>query len=143
MIIYDYVAANDPWGSKSLLHSYGFPTGPDIDDGDNLAQALNDLHAEFGQEVMEKLIEMHPDYKLIVEAVSAKDIVSREKKSGGCGCGGGCKHKGQAAVASKLAEQSQTSASNNGWQLHQGNLFLIAATLILAVAIIVTNKNNS
>lgn len=140
MTLYDYVAINDPHGAKLLIQSYGYPLPGNVEDEDVLAMCLNNLVAAEGDEALSDIIEMHPDGKLIIEKYSAKDMVRKEKSDkSGCGCGGKCGK--QKAVSAAPVDTSQTQSS--GWQLHQGNLFLIAATLILAVAIITTNKQSS
>ena len=85
---------------------------------------------------------MHPDKDLILEKCGQRAIVQSEAKSpppaGGCGCGGKC--KGEKSVADNYINYATEHANNNLTPLHQGNIFLIGAAFLLAVAIIVSNK---
>lgn len=124
MTIYDYIAINDPDFVRVICNKYGYSI-QNVQTVDQLGVCLQQIVAEEGEGVFREIVDQHPDKDLILEmyASEAATAAPGEKK---CKCDG----KG-----SKVQEYLQAASGSNG--LQQGNLFLIAAALILAVAIIV------
>lgn len=139
MNIYDYVAMADPIGSKLLINSMGYSLPDNVDDPGELSQNLNDLVASEGDKALAAIVDIHPDKELILEKTSQQKMVKAETaRTGGCGCGGKC--KGESSVSQGYVADAQANQGASLMPLHQGNIMLIGAAFLLAVAIIVSNK---
>lgn len=127
MDIYQYIAYSDPYLAKDVCNRFGFETNQARTE-DDMADALKQLVSEHGREALAAIVDVHPDKEVILELTGSKNSLSKD-----CGC------KDKKPV--KTAE-SYVHAAQNGFTLQQGNTFLIAAALILAVAII-SSSNKS
>lgn len=121
MNVYQYIAQNNPDVARSVCTQFGLEF-TNVSTVDDLAQCLETTVAQEGEPALRLIMEEHPDKDLILELFSGQSGQSK------CKCSG---EKKSASVDKYVA------AAQGGNQTHQGNLFLIAATLILAVAIIV------
>lgn len=136
--IYQYIAANDPVGSQAICNKYGYAI-QNVQSSDDLASCLMDLVGEVGDPALTDIASIHPDLDLLVEKFgSAAGDAGSFAKPGGCGCGGDCGGDHGPASKKYLAEAGN---QQNMFSVHQGGIFIIAATLILAVAIISNNKS--
>ena len=130
--MYEYIAYNNPQGALGVLRSYGYR----IRDKRNLGGALRKLVAEHGEPALRKITELHPDKELIMDVYSHAD--------GGCGCG--CNGNSQ-NLSSSFKENfygadgaaTQPTKSSDSLAM-QTNTFLLVATIIIAAAIITSNK---
>jgi hypothetical protein len=128
--IYEYVASNSPQEARAICNKYGYSI-PENANWSDVAQALDDLVVTDGAQPFYDILSLHPDKDVIIERYAgssqmqpaANASAPAEKK---CSC------KGKAV--DKYLDQGTTGI------LHQGNLLLIGGILILAVAIVATNK---
>jgi hypothetical protein len=127
MTIYDYVAGTNPSESTRIINSFGYSVSDNRDMGANLRH----LVAQEGEPALKAVLNAHPDKDVILEAFSVPKMEPQES----CSCNGkkcSCKRDDYAnASGSESAGITQASLS-----AHQTNVFLFAAALILAVAII-------
>jgi hypothetical protein len=125
MDLYTYVAGSNPYQAKAIIHKYGYST-TNVKSPEDLGICLKKVVSYEGENAFFDVLESHPDKGVLVERYSKKEDV----KSLGCGCSG---HKEQYMNASGDAENKQTSI------VGQTSVFILAAALLLAAAIIVKN----
>jgi hypothetical protein len=126
--IYQYIAFTDPYIAKSICSKFGMDTAQAQDEAD-MAECLRIVVAENGAEALSAIVDVHPDKDLILE-MKAPKTASKD-----CGC------KKSTKTTEAYIESAQSS--QNGF-LHQGNTFLFAGIIIVAVALIVSsNKSKS
>lgn len=126
MTIYDYIATNNPSESSRIINSFGYS----VSDPGDMSANLRYLVTQEGEPALKAILNAHPDKDIILEAFSAPMVepqTSCNCKGRNCSCG-----RGDFANASG-SENGITQASMSA---HQTNVFLFAAALILAVAII-------
>lgn len=129
MDIYQYIAISRPDAANDLCRKFGYDVA-NANDEVGLANCLKQLVALEGEPALQELAILHPDKDLILEMFSQPMGLMQEKKSSGCKC------KEKTATAQYV---EAAHASNANPQLQQGNLFLLGAILIVAVAIIAKN----
>ena len=129
--IYEYVAANDTYAAKAVVSKYGYSL-VNADTPAAIAVCLEQLVAEQGELALRDVAALHPDKDLIVEFFGQPAPAAAPTKDGGCGCKG---KKDQGAVEAYIHQ-----AQHNSGFLQQGNTFLFAGVLILAVALIATSS---
>lgn len=126
MTIYDYIANSNPSASSRIINSFGYS----VSDPNDMSSNLRYLVTQEGEPALKAILDAHPDKDVILEAFSAPEVepkMSCNCKGRNCSCG-----RGDFANASG-SENGITQASMSA---HQTNVFLFAAALILAVAII-------
>lgn len=122
--IYQYIAENDQNGCKMIANQYGYSLA-DVQTADDMADVLEDLVAREGETAFYQVLDMHPDKQVILEVYGKREMSNAaqpQQAAAPCGC------KDKAA--------KHGSMLNQGFTMQQGNLFLIAAALLLSVAII-------
>lgn len=129
MDIYSYVAANNPYQAKAILHKWGYSM-TNVRTTDDLGICLKKLvHAE-GQDAFMDIVNSHPDKALIAEVYqmqSKENNPDNYKNCSGDSCA--CKNKEYLSFDASKDRPSAIAA--------QTNVFILAAALILAAAIIV------
>jgi hypothetical protein len=126
MTIYDYIANSSPSESSRIINSFGYS----VSDPASMSSNLRYLVTQEGEPALKAILDAHPDKDIILEAFGAPKVepqMSCNCKGRNCSCG-----RGDYANASG-SENGITQASMSA---HQTNVFLFAAALILAVAII-------
>lgn len=98
---------------------------------DDVATCLEILVAQEGESAFRDIMALHPDKDIIVELGGSQQASTTQKESGCKDCGGKKDSNIQAAI--------QAAQQNTGFTMHQGNTFLFAGVLILAVAIVATS----
>jgi hypothetical protein len=132
--IYQYIASNDPYSAKSICNKYGYSL-KDVQTANDLAVCLEQLVAVEGEAAFKDIVALHPDKDLIVDLYGTQvQAASAQKADGSCK---GCSKKSDSTVQAYL----QAAQQNSGHSLQQGNTFLFAGVLILAVALIATAKS--
>jgi len=126
MDIYTYVASSNPYQAKSILHKYGY-SAVGVSTTEDLGVCLKKLVAREGEVALNDVLESHPDKGIIIEKFSVKD--EHKNCSGNCKCG----EKGYHNFGGNT-DTAKTSQSSN-----QTSVFILAAALMLAAAIIVKN----
>jgi len=121
MTIYEYIARSNPYGSAQVIQSYGYRIVDKKRMGDNLRQ----LVAQEGEGALRDIVALHPDKDIILE-VYGKDS-SKETFMGADGLL-------QSAIVGQTASQQSSDSTKLAMQT---NAMLIAATVIIAAAIIV------
>jgi hypothetical protein len=134
MDIYQYVTANNPYFTRSLINKYGYG----FNRGGNLSLALQQLVKNEGQPVLESIIENHPDRDLFEDYFASKhNIGSESEKKLGCngGCSG-CAAKREPAPAyvgftgvPQAIEESKSITSST-------SVIILAAAMLITVGII-------
>lgn len=129
-ILYQYVATSDPYAVRAICNKYGYSLANiSPDDDAALAACLQQVVMENGQSALLDIVAIHPDKDLILEA---NNVTTAAASGTAAKTPCGCQDKEKSAMAQYLP--ADPSASNS--MTSQGNLFLLAAALILAVAII-------
>ena len=132
MNFYEYIAKTNPSGAKKVINEFGYR----VVDGRRMGENLRMLVAQEGEPALRAIAEMHPDKELLLEVFAPKD--------GDCGC----KKKGESFMGADgvlssavLSNNQQQQAQSDSTKLAmQTNAMLIAATIIIASAIIVSKK---
>jgi hypothetical protein len=127
--IYQYVAANDTYGAKAVVNKYGYSL-QNADTADAVGACLEQLVAAEGEPALRDIAALHPDKDLLVSLFAQPSTPGTISESD-CGC-----KKKDSAIDQYLHSAQQS----NGFSLAQGNTFLFAGVIILAVAIIATHK---
>lgn len=128
--VYQYIAANDPYGAKAVCNKYSYQM-QNVQTTDDVATCLEQLVAQEGESAFRDVMALHPDKDIILELGGSQKQTATQKTDGGCkDCGGKSSSKIEAAI--------QAAQQNTGY-MHQGNTFLFAGVLILAVAIVATS----
>jgi hypothetical protein len=128
--LYQYVASNDTYAAKAICSKYGYSL-QNADTPEAIAVCLEQLVAAEGEPALRDIAALHPDKDLLVSLYGQSQPASTTE--GGCGC------KGKKDTSSMDA-YIHTAQQNTGFSLQQGNTFLFAGVIILAVAIIATSK---
>ena len=126
MTIYDYIANSNPSASSRIINSFGYS----VSDPSDMSSNLRYLVTQEGEPALKAILDAHPDKDIIIETFGTPKMepqTSCNCKGRNCSCG-----RGDFANASG-SENGITQASMSA---HQTNVFLFAAALILAVAII-------
>lgn len=131
--IFEYVAANNPVGARAIINKYGY-TAVGVETAADLGEMLKQSIMEVGMPGFKDVLAIHPDRELLMEDFAEKSPLAPPSSTSGCGCGGGCGKKagGKSATEDYVSSMQQST----GLSLQQGNIFLIGAALILAVAIV-------
>lgn len=79
MTIYEYVAAKNPIGAKTVLNSFGEKAVPRPD---ILARQLANSVNKHGKEALFRIASVHPDLNLVTEYNKVANPISKED----CGC---------------------------------------------------------
>ena len=127
MDLYTYVAGSNPYQAKAIIHKYGYST-TNVKSPEDLGICLKKVVSYEGENAFFDVLESHPDKGVLVERYSKKE--EYKNYSGDCGCS---KSKENYTNASGNAENKQISI------VGQTNVFILAAALLLAAAIIVKN----
>ena len=126
MDIYTYIANNNPYQAKSILHKYGYSI-KDVKDNNDLGKCLKMLVGYEGEDALNDVLDSHPDKNVIVERYQSTQTTEKNF-NGGCGC-----HKcstSDIAYSNFMGMESMSKSSK------EVSIFIIASALILASAII-------
>lgn len=145
MTIYEYVAAKNPIGAKTVLNSFGEKAVPRPD---ILAKQLAESVNKYGKEALYRIAAVHPDLELVSEYY--KQSSSLEKAAKGeseesCGC----KNKeseslfssaeGQEikkAVENLSLKQDQLANTPKETKSDSKDLMIIGAIVVVALALV-------
>ncbi len=119
--IFQYVAENDEYAARSICNKHGFAM-QNADTPDAMAVCLEQLVSEVGEPAMVDIVNVHPDKDLILEVYATSKGGVEEKK---CNCN-----------KKKAMQEYVNGGKSEGFLSSQGNLFIIAAALLLSVAVI-------
>lgn len=125
MNIYSYVAAANPYHAKAILHKYGYKA-TNIKNSEDLGICLQKLVVAEGEAALQDIIDGHPDREIIVEQFSVKQKDDYKNYSGDCPC----RHREQYWNFDARSDKPSSVTKET-------NVFILAAALILAAAIIV------
>lgn len=132
MDIYTYIATSNPYGSRAILHKYGYGIRG-VSNAKDLGKCLQQLVQKEGESAFYDVLDHHPDKELLAEYQELKQAKKEpQPHSNACGCGG--------TAYMNFAGAMQTAAStnqNNSSREFSG--YIIAAALILGAAIIAKN----
>lgn len=123
--IYEYIAANDTYAAKVVCNKYGYSL-QGAETPAQIGYCLEQLVAAEGEAAFRDIVALHPDKGLLVDLYGTP---VQQSASEGCGC----KKKSESKTIEAMVHSAQ---QNTGHTLHQGNTFLFAGVLILAVALI-------
>ena len=129
MDIYTYIAASNPYQAKAILHKYGYKM-QNVRTESDLGQCLKKLVAYEGEDALQDILESHPDRGILVEKYGSENKSNDVNFSGGCKCG--C-HGGNA----ELMYRNFTGSEGGSKTVKEVGVYIIAASLLLAAAIIV------
>lgn len=127
MDLYTYVAGSNPYQAKAIIHKYGYST-TNVKSPEDLGICLKKVVSYEGENAFFDVLESHPDKNVIAERYTKKE--EYKNASGGCGCNS---HKENYMNASGDAENKPSAI------VGQTSVFILAAALLLAAAIIVKN----
>jgi hypothetical protein len=125
---YQYVASNDTYAAKAICSKYGYSL-QNADSPNAIAVCLEQLVAAEGEPALRDIASLHPDKDLLVSLYGQQQPASSEA---GCNC--------NSKKDSSMDAYIHSAQQNTGFSLQQGNTFLFAGVIILAVAIIATSK---
>lgn len=125
MNIYSYVATTNPYHAKAILHKYGYKA-TNVRNAEDLGLCLKQLVAVEGETALKDVIEGHPDKGLIVEQFGIVKNEDFKNYTGDCPCR--CRER----FNSFDAKGDKPSAITR-----ETNVYILAAALLLAAAIIV------
>lgn len=142
MNIYTYLAETNPSMAKAICHKYGY-TVTNVRNSKDLGVCLEKLVSEEGEEPFKDVVRNHPDKDVILE-VCAENYVKKvplEPYMNATGYHNGCQcpncRRQQEFVNYSGAEETQQKSN---FSTSQANIFIMASALILAVAIVSTNR---
>lgn len=127
MDLYTYVAGSNPYQAKAIIHKYGYST-TNVKSPEDLGICLKKVVSYEGENAFFDVLESHPDKNVLAERYTKKE--EYKNYSGDCGCN---KSKENYTNASGDAENKPSSI------VGQTSVFILAAALLLAAAIIVKN----
>jgi hypothetical protein len=131
MDIYTYVATCNPYQAKSILHKYGY-SAKNIKSENDLGVCLKQLVASEGEDAFIDVLESHPDKGVIIEKyVSENKKDDYKNQSGSCGC--------NHAMERHYMNFNGQNDNRQSSVTKETNVFILAAALMLAAAIIVKN----
>jgi hypothetical protein len=135
MDLYTYVATSNPYQAKAILHKYGY-SATGVKNNADLGICLKKLVSSEGEDALNDILECHPDKGILLERfATVKEAKDSSKNCSGEGCN--CKsHTQEKAYMnfSGIGEKQSPSAI-----AQQTSIFILAAALLLAAAIIVKN----
>lgn len=126
MDIYSYIGNTNPRLCLGLIRSYGYTYDPE---SVNVPHAMRQLVSQEGEQAFYDMLEFHPDKDLFMEYADQKLNVSGGSKSHECDCPSCQQNK-------YLNASGQTAAIIS----NQTNLFTIFGAMLVAGAILITNK---
>jgi hypothetical protein len=125
MNFYEYIARANPYGAKAVINQFGYKVVDPRRMGDNLRM----LVAQEGEPALKAIADIHPDKDLFVELYGQKECDC--KKESFLGTDG--------LMTSAVLGNNQQQSDSTKLAL-QTNAMLIAATIIIAAAIIVSKR---
>ena len=131
--MYDYIASNNTEGAVALCNKYGY--NPNPSDIQEISESLKSIVADNGEEGLNSIIDIHPEKEIFVHFIKV-----RPAGTCGDGCTGSFYKDAQRMLQSYPTlgadgTQSSMQPANLGI-ISQTNIFIIAAALLLAVAVI-------
>lgn len=130
MDIYTYVATCNPYQAKSILHKWGY-SAKNIKSDNDLGVCLRQLVANEGEDAFIDILESHPDKGVIVEKYAIEKKDDYKNHSGSCGC--------NYAMERHYMNFNGQNDNKQSSVTKETNVFILAAALMLAAAIIVKN----
>lgn len=125
MSIYTSVASSNPYHAKAVLHKYGYKA-TNVRTTEDLGLCLQKLVAAEGEPALKDIAEGHPDKGLLLEMFSIEKKDDFKNYSGDCPCR--CRERFMSFDAKSDKPSSVT---------RETNIYILAAALLLAAAIIV------
>jgi hypothetical protein len=139
MNVYLYIAQNNPDAAYEICKKYGYFN---INSIEELANALQGIVAEHGQDSLKEILEIHPEKEVILEVFDDKKKVNEvpleevlqkvfdknkpvEKEKSDCSC-------------MKNADASVNTAPSTA--VNQTNTYILVGALIVSLAIISMKK---
>jgi hypothetical protein len=126
MDIFTYIASNNPYQAKAILHKYGYSI-KDVRDAKDLGACLKQLVAYEGEDAMQDILENHPDKGIIVEKFCAEEKKSKEEHKN---CDGNCSCKRD------MHYMNFNGSGSHGVGSKDVGIYILVASLLLATAII-------
>lgn len=142
MNIYTYLAESNPNMAKAICHKYGYQV-TNVRTSRDLGVCLEKLVSEEGEEPFKDIVRNHPDKEVILEVcaenyvkkVPSEPFMNATGNHNGCDCPNCRRHN--EFVNYSGSEESQNKSN---FSTAQANVFIMASALILAVAIVATNR---
>tara|TARA_R110000744_G_C19007162_1_gene522531 strand:- start:155 stop:568 length:414 start_codon:yes stop_codon:yes gene_type:complete len=132
--VYDYIAKNNPQGSKNLCEEFGYQVTNPRTMSENLKMLVN---AE-GENALESMMDLHPDKEIILEYFSKPN--TKEDKNSNCVCGNNNNISNTPHLLEHFLNASGRNDNNEAKALATNtNTIIFASCLVLAVAIIFKN----
>ncbi len=129
--VYDYIAKNNPQGSKNLCEEFGYQVTNPRTMSENLKVLVNNE----GESALESIMDLHPDKKIILEYFSKPTL--KEDKTSNCGC---ANNINTPHVLERFLNASGRQDNSEAKALATNtNTIIFASCLVLAVAIIFKN----
>jgi len=130
MDLYTYVATSNPYQSRAILHKYGYSVR-DVNNANDLGICLRKLVTYEGEDALMDILNSHPDREVLTELNDSKRKTEYKNMDGGCD-GHNCKCKSLEQYLNFAGAMDRPSKS-----VQQTSVFILAAALLLAAAIIV------
>jgi len=136
MTVYQYIAENNPDAAYGLCKQYGYY---DINDFPQLAQCLEVIVGQHGEEGLSKVMELHPDKDTLLELFKKKqdDIIEVKMPE---------THEPPTVIYQQPPVQDtpqHKNANGSGSILvNQTNLFILGGAVLITFAIIISRNQS-
>jgi hypothetical protein len=132
MPVYFYIAQVSPEKASEICKKYGFFQASDTA---KLADVLEMIVAQGGEESFKEVMELHPDKEAILELFEKKSL-EQPNKVGDCGC-----KNSSFKNRRRLANAGGRRLTNaNGNIATQTNTYILIGALVVSIAIISSIK---
>lgn len=129
MNIYTYISSCNPYQAKAILHKYGYST-TNVKDSKDLGDCLKKLVGKEGECALNDIIDSHPDKGIIIEKYCSEKSLNKN-----------IEFVGNENRFMNLDGTTSTTPTSTIYPVSQSvketNVFILAAALLLAAAIIV------
>ena len=127
MNVYLYIAQSNPDAAFEACKKYGYF---DVQNIEELAQSLQLIVAQNGEESFKEVMDLHPDKEVLLELFDKKKdddvvIVASALQKEDCGC---------------KMNATGTTPEKTGGLVNQTNTYILVGALIVAFAVILTKK---
>lgn len=130
MTVYDYVASNNPQGSKALCESFGYK----VTNPNTMSQNLKTLVNNEGEDALRMIMDLHPDKEVIVEYFGKPKTVEVKQPNWAY------QNKTETAqILESYLNANGRQDSDSKALATNTNTIIFASALVLAVAIIFKN----
>jgi len=135
MTVYQYIATNEPDASYEVCKHYGYY---EIKDLSQLAQCLEIIVGQNGEEGLTKVMELHPDKETLLELFKKKhdeivEVVIPEVKEESAS-------PKSEPITLNPTQDNMKNADGNSMLVNKTNLYILLGASVVAFAIIISRN---